>query len=261
MLYNLTTRPDPIVYLIAVLPLSLAALALAYMFAARYSRAENEKAESAFGLGQAAIFGLIALILAFSFSFAAERFEARRALVIKEADAIGTTYLRGGFLPSGEQTYFRQDLIAYTTTRLETYANVSDVLAEERAIERGKLLQARLWAAASDAAHNDPRNLWYSNLANSVNVMIDVSEEQTAAFNNHVPRPILGLVLLCTIVGAVLLGLTFGRAKAPNAPLSVIFCVLFAATIFAIIDLDHPQGGFISVDVAPLQATLDDMKQ
>ena len=62
------------------------------------ARLQGEKAEWAFGLGQAAVFGLIALILGFSFSFAAQRFEERRALVVSEADAIRTAYLRAGFL-------------------------------------------------------------------------------------------------------------------------------------------------------------------
>jgi hypothetical protein len=260
MLENLATRPDPFAYLIIVLPLSLAALVLGYVLAARYRKSEDAQSESAFGLAQTAIFGLIALILAFSFAFAAERFEARRALVVDEANAIGTAYARAVFLPTTERARFRGELIDYTKARLETYSNVSDAAAHRGSLERGKVLQTRLWTTAADIARSDPRNLLYNEVANSVSETIDVADEQAAAFNNHVPLPIIGIALLSTIVGAALLGLTFGRAKAPNAALSAIFCVLFAATIFTIIDLDHPAGGFISVDIAPLQATLDDMK-
>ena len=99
----------------------------------------------------------------------------------------------------------------------------------------------------------------YLDLSRSVIDTIAVADQQEAALNNHVPRAIIGIILLCTLVGAFLLGLTFGRAKAPNALLSALFCLLFAATVFTIIDLDHPQGGFIGVDVAPLQWILDDM--
>jgi hypothetical protein len=53
--------------------------------------------------------------------------------------------------------------------------------------------------------------------------------------------------------------MTFGRARSPHAILSTIFCLLFAATVFTIIDLDHPQGGLIGVDVAPLQSILSEM--
>ena len=260
MLETLATRPDPLLFLIAGFPLSLAALALGYTLTVRYSRDGDEKAEAAFGLGQAAIFGLIALILGFSFSFAAERFEARRALIVNEADAVGTTYLRADFLPAAQQDRFRRILLEYTRTRLETYASVSNARAEALSIERGKVLQAQLWQIALGEARSDPRNNLYSALTSSINEMIDVSEQQVAALNNHVPIAILGFVLLCTIAGAGLLGVTFGRARSPNVILSVIFCVLFAATVFTIVDLDQAQGGFIGLDLRPLQATLDDMK-
>ena len=49
-----------------------------------------------------------------------------------------------------------------------------------------------------------------------------------AAFNNHVPRPIIFIIILCTLVGAFLFGLTFGYAGEPHALLSAIFCLLFA---------------------------------
>lgn len=259
MLDALGARPDPIVYFVALFPLSLLALALGYAYAARYGKAEGEKAEWAFGLGQAAVFGLIALILGFSFSFAAQRFDARRALVISEADTIDTAYLRAGFLPIARTLKFRRILIEYTRTRLDTYAEVGDIQAERRSIDRGKYLQGLLWIMASNAARRDPRNTFYVDLARSVIETIDVSEQQEAALNNHVPRPIFGIVVLSTLVGALLLGLTFGRARAPNALLSAIFCLLFAGTVFAIFDLDHPQGGFTQVDVSPLQEILGDM--
>jgi hypothetical protein len=252
-------RPDPIIYFIVVLPLSLAAVAAGYRYAARASRSKGEQESWAFGLGQAAIFGLIALILGFSFSFAAQRYEARRALVVSEADAITTAYLRGGFLPASQAKQFRNVLIEYTQTRLNTYAAVSDAKAEGRLIETGRVLQERLWAIASSAALRDPRNPFLLDLTRSVVETLDVSEQQAAALNNHVPRAIIGIDILCTTFGAFLLGMTFGRAKSPHLMLSSMFCVLFAATVFTIIDLDHPQGGLISVDVAPMQAALGDM--
>jgi hypothetical protein len=252
-------RPDPIIYFIVVLPLSLAAVALGYRYAARDGGSGSGPESWAFGLGQASTFGLIALILGFSFSFAAQRYEARRALVVTEADALTTAYLRAGFLPAPQAAEFRRILIEYTQTRLKTYGAVSDAQAERGFIEAGKVLQGRLWAIASSAALHDPRNPFLVDLTRSVIDTMDLAEQQAAALNNHVPRAIIGIDVLCTTFGAFLLGLTFGRAKSPHLILSAIFCVLFAATVFTIIDLDHPQGGLISVDIAPLQASLADM--
>jgi hypothetical protein len=141
---------------------------------------------------------------------------------------------------------------------LQTYAQVHDIRAERRSLAEAKVLQGNLWEIASRSARRDPSPS-NADVTRSVIDTIAVADQQEAALNNHVPRAIIGLILLCTLVGGFLLGLTFGRAKAPNAMLSAIFCLLFAATVFTIIDLDHPQGGFIGVDVAPLQWILNDM--
>lgn len=261
---SFTTRPDPFVFLLVVFPASLSALALGYWITVRYHKDDSDKAEGTFGLGQGAIFGLIALILGFSFSFAADRFEARRALVVSEASAIGATSLRSDFLPEAQTHPFRKLLHTYTEQRLHTYALVADSHTadgvERAAVEESVKLQDQLWEMAASASKSSPGNLALNSLAASVNDLIDVAEQQSAALNTHVPSAIIGIVLLCTIVGAALLGLTFGRAKTPHIPLSIIFCVLFASTVFTIIDLDNAQGGLIHLNVRPLEATLRDMK-
>jgi ubiquitin len=256
---NLTTRPDPLVYFVIVFPISLLALAGGYFYAARSRWSQQEKAGWAYGLGQAAIFALIALILGFSFSFAAGRYEARRGLVVTEADAIRTAFLRAAFLPGARSVPFRHALVEYTRARLESYEEVEDPKAERAAIDRGKHLQGQLWTMATNAVLRDPRSTLFADVTRSVVETINASEEQLAALSNHVPRPIIFIIILCTIVGAFLFGLTFGYAKEPHALLSAIFCLLFAATVFTIVDLDHPQGGFIAVDVTPLQSLLEDM--
>jgi hypothetical protein len=257
MVENFANRPNPLLYLVFVFPLTLLVLYLGYRYAARHGTEGD--AGWAFGLGLGAIFGLIALILGFSFSFAAGRWEARRALVVDEADAIRAAFLRGDFLPPRTEAQFRSLLIDYTRLRLRTYAEVGDMHAERRSLLQGDGLQGRLWTVAATAAHGDPRNTLYADLSRSVIDVIAVSEEQEAALNNHVPRAVIGLILLATLAGALLFGLTFGRAKSPHTILAVTFCLLFAVTVFTIIDLDHPQGGFIGVDIEPLQATLYDM--
>jgi hypothetical protein len=65
-----------------------------------------------------ATLGLLAFILAFTFGLAAARFDTRRQLLLDEANAIGTTYLRAGMLPErGQQV--RDLLRHYVAARLE----------------------------------------------------------------------------------------------------------------------------------------------
>jgi hypothetical protein len=81
-------------------------------------RSEEEK-EGPVGAIVAATLGLLAFILAFTFSLAASRFDARRQIVVEEANAIGTTYLRAGLLPNGRDVKIRKLLREYVEARLE----------------------------------------------------------------------------------------------------------------------------------------------
>jgi hypothetical protein len=259
MLERLAERPDPFLYFAIIFPLALAILWLGFWYAARQKGTDHEKDAWAFGVAQAAIFGLIALILGFSFSFAVGRYEVRRAIVVSETDAIRSTYLRAGFLPPAKAERFRLTLVQYTRARLTAYQNVNDARAERRALSDADELQGVLWGMAAGTARRDPGSPFFADLTRSVIDLIDVAEQEEAALNNHVPLAVIAIVVLSTLVGAFLLGMTFGRVESPNVLLGAIFCLLFAATVFTILDLDHPQGGFIAIDIAPLQATLIDM--
>src|SRR3979409_2027456 len=60
-----------------------------------------------------AVFALMGLMIAFTFSGAADRFEERRHLIVEEANAIGTAYLRVDLLPAQIQPVARDDFRAY----------------------------------------------------------------------------------------------------------------------------------------------------
>jgi len=247
-------------FLVVVLVLSLLALWGGYAYAARRAgERPSDRDENAFGLGQTAIFGLIVLILAFSFSFAADRFETRRALVVQEADAVGAAYAHMDFLPLARRTVEQKLMHDYAAARVGALSETTYAWDDGPFTKRARAIHQRLWEMAADDVRADPYNVAYLSLAEEIDKMGDITAFQTAAINNHVPAPILGIVVLCTFVGAGLLGLTFGRVKSPNRALSLIFCVIFAATVFTIVDLDHPKGGLLKIDVAPMQNVLDDM--
>jgi len=95
----------------------------------------------------------------------------------------------------------------------------------------------------------------------SVNDITTRAEQQTAALDNHLPTAIFCLVVLCALMGAMLLGIAFGRTGSPHIALAVLYCTLCAATVFAITDLDHAHGGFIQLDSGGLQRTIEAMKR
>ncbi len=259
MIDTLTDQPA-VFFLVLTLVLSLVALFGSYALAARYAPQRDGRDENAFGLGQTAIFGLIVLILAFSFSFAAERFEARRALVVEEADGVAAAYDHMDYLPPARRDIERDLVRRYTGARIRALGDVSYTWEDSPNAQAANGYYRRLWDMATADVRADRRDVAYLTLAEEIDKAGDIAEYQVAAVNNHIPPPILGIVILCTLVGAALLGLTFGRVRSPNRALSVIFCVLFAATVFTIVDMDHPKGGLLQIDVAPLQNAFHDMR-
>jgi hypothetical protein len=105
----------------------------------RHARQPDEK-DQPVGAMVASILGLLALVLGFTFSLAASRFEARRQVVLEEANAIGTTYLRASFLPDPQSDEVKRLLREYADVRLNAVkaGNVdaalsrSDVLHERK---------------------------------------------------------------------------------------------------------------------------------
>lgn len=250
----------PVFLLVFVALANLLLVALGSAIGRRFEAGQNARADAAFGVAQAAIFGVTTLILAFSFSFASSRFDARRTLVVDEANDIGTTYLRAAYLPPSDTAKFRSLLYSYARARLNVYRFDQDSSARER-IERGSIgLQDDLWSIASNAGRADFHNVQLSLLTQTLNDTIDDSAKQDAALTNHLPDAIIGLILIVTFAAALMMGVTFGRANSPNRSMALAFSILFAIVVMSIVDLDRPQRGLVHVDLAPLQRQIDSMK-
>jgi hypothetical protein len=116
-------------------------------------RQEKEPADTKPGVGtlDAAIFGLLGLVLAFTFSGAASRFDARRHLIVEEANAIGTAYLRLDLLPSAERTHLQQLFRTYVDSRLSAYDKLPDIPAAFAELARAETIQLQIWTEAEKA--------------------------------------------------------------------------------------------------------------
>src|ERR1044072_734836 len=100
------------------------------------------------GVIEGAVFGLLSLLLAFTFSGAVSRFDARRHLVSDEAIRVSTAFDRIALLPADAQPGLRDLFKRYLDARLETYKNPGDVTATEAAWNRSLELQTEIWAKA-----------------------------------------------------------------------------------------------------------------
>jgi hypothetical protein len=210
-------------------------------------RLAGEAAEAQIGTLQGAILGLLALLLGFSFAMASGRYEDRKALVIDEANAIGTLWLRTDLLPALQADASRALIRDYVKARLAFYRSGIEHAALDAAIATSVELQTRLWTQAMQAyGHDvpDPRLNLYTQALNDV---IDDHEKRLSAMENHVPELVLVLMLGVGATGMALVGYGNGLSGRRHRLATVLMGLVFALVIATILDMDRPRRGLIRV--------------
>ena len=213
-----------------------------------------------FGILQGALLGLVGLLLAFGLSLAVTRYESRRANVVTEANAIGTTYLRAQTLPEPMRTRSMDLLVRYTRTAIRLSDHVpgsADARASAAAEEQ---LQRALWGLAGEALDVAPTASAPRLYVESLNEMIDAENTRIAALANRVPTAVLVLEL---VGSAVALGLLAAYlAFSGRGVIAVVLASLLVAFLLLVTaDLDRPTRGMIRVPDTVLTDELESMAQ
>jgi heme/copper-type cytochrome/quinol oxidase subunit 4 len=219
---------------------------------------DGENARAGMGTVEGAVFGLMGLLIAFTFSAAATRFEARRNLVTEEANCIGTAWLRLDLLPAGAQPVLRDSFRRYLDTRLEVYQKLPDLQAANAALGRAAALQGEIWIQATAACREGPPAAAML-LLPALNQMFDITTTRTMATKVHTPSIIFVLLVALTLVSALLAGYGTAAAKTRSWVHMVGFALVMAAAIYVILDLEHPRLGLINIHTA--DQVLVDLRQ
>lgn len=201
---------------------------------------------SGLGAVEGAVFGLLGLILAFTFSGAATRFDVRRALIVEEANDIGTAWLRLDLLPPASQPSLRQNMRDYTDARIAVYRALPDIEAALEDIAKADALQDEIWrlAVAGTGPETAPRAAML--LLPAVNDMFDITNTRTWAAATHPPPVIFALLFLLALFCALFAG--HGMAGPRRNWLHMIgFALVLAGAVFVIADIEYPRLGLISL--------------
>lgn len=223
---------------------------LGYIVGWRIGPPKNAAQSSAINTALAAIFVIVGLILSFTFSFVVGLTLQRWTIIVQEADAIGTTYLRTDALQPVDRQAMRAAMRRYTDTLIDFYGARDDARI---AADYGRVgqIEQQIWTIS--AAELNRRNTFsLSLLQQTINDMFDRGADQRAALNLRLRYPATTLIFLASIIGAFMIGLAFGQSHTANWLISVSFCILLVAFVFVIVDLNDPRSGVIRVNVSPL---------
>jgi len=196
------------------------------------------------------LLALTAFLLAITMGMASDRFDKRRSLVLDEANAVGTTYLRAGYLPEQASIQIRDLLREYVTLRIMETPDVEEV--RER-MARSVELQAKLWSITEELARTTPESDVLALFIVSLNEMIDIHETRvTVGLYKRVPETVLLLLLICSMVTLSMVGYNAGLSLRRNSFSIIALILVLGAVITLVIDLDRSRDGHLKVSQQPL---------
>lgn len=234
-----------IIMAVALFAAILLSIEIGRRIGVRRLREEGESATKGFGAVEGAIFGLLGLILAFSFSGALTRFDGRRHLVIEETNDIGTAWLRVDLLPAGAQPAMRDLFRRYLDSRIQVYQKLPDLEAARAELAKSAALQTEIWTLAVSSLRDTGPTAAAMLLLPALNAMFDITTTRTEASRVHPPSVIF--IMLGALCLACSLFAGYDMASRPRLNLlhSLAFAIVLSATVYVIVDLEYPRLGLI----------------
>jgi hypothetical protein len=214
-------------------------------------RLEEDSTADIEGIGavDGAVFAVLGLLIAFTFSGASARFDARRQLIVEETNNIGTAYLRIDVLPAEAQPALRESFKRYLDNRIETYRKIPDVTAVRASLARGNELQLEIWRQAVAAVRTEgalPAAPWL--VLPALNAMIDITTTRTMAAQLHPPRVVFVMLFGLALVASLLAGYGMTGGKLRSRFHMLGFALVMAIAVFVILDIEYPRLGWIRID-------------
>jgi len=236
------------IYLLTI-GLGLLAEELGFRLGKYWKERHPDEQESHIGAMIAATLGLWAFLLAFLVGIATDRFDARRALVVEEANSIGTTYLRAGYLPEPYASQSRVLLREYAGERLKLVELPTYPAARQRSEE----IHPLLWAIAQELVATQPPTEVLALYIDSLNQTIDLHTSRVTALTTaRIPFTIYIGMYLVAMLGLFLLGFQSGFYGKRNLIVTLVLILIFSSVMLLIIDLDRSWGGFLRVNQQPM---------
>ncbi len=199
------------------------------------------------GAVDGAVFALFGLLIAFTFSGAASRFDARRQLIIDEANDISSAWNYLDLLPANEQPALRDLFRKYTDARIATFEKLPDVAAAEEELATSLTLQNEIWkraVAICEAKNDSPTTML---VIGAFNEMDNITTLRTASTRIHPPPSIFALLFALALCSALLAGYGMAGATKRSWTHILAFAAVIALCVYVIRDIEYPRLGFIRV--------------
>ncbi|MDR3478635.1 MAG: DUF4239 domain-containing protein [Gammaproteobacteria bacterium] len=208
---------------------------------------EDKEDVEVVSVAEGALFALLGLLVAFTFTGAYERFELRAKAVSDESSVMYTAYLRLDLLVPSEQPALRQRFRDYVDSRLATYAHLPSLKSVYDAWHHSEELQTEMWNQALVACRITHDASTTQLLLPALNAMFEIASSRIDMVKNHPPAAIFILLIGLAFVSAFLAGYTTSKNKKNNSIHIITYVAITAVILYVIIDMEFPRFGLITV--------------
>jgi hypothetical protein len=217
--------------------------------AVRQRKEDAGAAGEGVGAVDGAVFALLGLLIAFTFSGASSRFDTRRQLIVEETNDIGTAYLRLDLLPAGAQPALRESFRRYLDARIEIYRKLPDIAAAKAQLAKANELQKQIWrqAVVASQAEGAPPAVPIL-LLPALNAMFDITTTQNMATLMHPPAVVFVMLFGLALAASLLAGYGMTGSKTRSWFHMVGFALVVAVSVYVILDIEYPRLGLVRVD-------------
>jgi ABC-type glycerol-3-phosphate transport system permease component len=241
-----------LVFLIAGLlfPVTLIAMEVGRRLGLRRMAKDPEGVRAGTGVVESAVFALFGLLIAFTFTSAASRYETRRELIVQHTNAIGTAWLRLDLLPAELQPVLRKDFRLYVDEIIKVHQHAGDRKAVKQTMANLGKLQDEIWKLAETAVSWDSRPQVATLALPALNEMFDLTASRYAAARFHVSMVIFWFLIFLSLLASLLAGYAMASAKLRNWLHMILFALLISLTLYVIFDFEYPRRGIIQLSNA-----------
>lgn len=225
---------------------------LGYWVGRRWHSDTHDAGREVFVAMKVSMLGLLALLLAFAFGMAADRFGERQRLVTDEADMLHRVLLYGSLLPEPTRAQFQKSLREMVDARLAFFAARQNLVAVEEAIVRTEKLHGELWGMVKNEALRDPHMRGMEGMMRALNDEWSLHRQRVHAFENRVPEGVTLLLFAGAIIALAAVGFAGGIANHRGTTGKWLLVVLLATTIFVVLSLDRSRSGVFQISQEPI---------
>ncbi|CAB3655145.1 bestrophin-like domain [Achromobacter pestifer] len=208
---------------------------------------------------QTALLGLLALLLGFTFAMSVTRFEARKNLVLEEANAIGNAYWRSQLIAQSAREQIPRLLLDYTKAALDLHEAENDAPRFDAANATTRRIERQIRTIAANSADNPPA-ISTIMFIQAINEMAQVNEKRRVALENHVPEPVFYLLFIVSAGAVAFIAYGTGLHGRRRLVSTGLFAALISLVLTFIVDIDQPGSGVIQVSqesMERMQTTLE----